>query len=129
MADPGFPRRGGANHQGGCANPLFGQNFPENCMEMKEFGLRVGRVFLATLRSANGKICGGSMKFFLWNGTFNEFSEFRRSDKSLNHELVSIKDPLCYLCLCGTEVECWFHTQEIACSNTVTFCSLFQRIL
>ena len=42
MADPGFPRRGGANPQGGGANLLFCPNFPENCMKMKEFGPRGG---------------------------------------------------------------------------------------
>ena len=40
VADPGFPRAGGANPQGGAANLLFGQNFPENCLKMKEFGPR-----------------------------------------------------------------------------------------
>ena len=38
VADPGFPRGGGANSQGGGANVLFGQKIPENCMKMKEFG-------------------------------------------------------------------------------------------
>ena len=48
VADPGFPRGGGANSQGGGANPLFGQNFPENCMQIKEFEPRGGgRVSLA----------------------------------------------------------------------------------
>ena len=42
VADPGFPRGGGANPQGGGANLLFGQKFPENGMKMKEFGLRGG---------------------------------------------------------------------------------------
>ena len=53
----------------------------------------------------NGKGTGnetGTMEYFL-NKT--EFSEFRESDKSLKHELVSIKDLLCYQCLCGAEVE------------------------
>ena len=36
MEDPGFPRGGGAHLQGGGANLLFGQKFPENCMKMKE---------------------------------------------------------------------------------------------
>ena len=48
MADPGFPRGGGANSQGGGANLLFGQKFPQNCMEMKEFGPRGGGASLAT---------------------------------------------------------------------------------
>ena len=30
-----------------------------------------------------------------------KFREFRESDKSLKHELGSIKDPLCYLGLAG----------------------------
>ena len=38
VADPGFPKGGGANPQGGDVNLLFGQKFPENCMKMKEFG-------------------------------------------------------------------------------------------
>ena len=38
MADPGFPRGGGANPKGGGANLLFGKNFPENCMKIEEFG-------------------------------------------------------------------------------------------
>ena len=43
VADPGFPRGGGTNHQGGGANLLFGQNFPENCMKIKEFRPRGAR--------------------------------------------------------------------------------------
>ena len=35
-------QRRGANHQGGSTNLLFGQNFYENCMKMKEFGPRWG---------------------------------------------------------------------------------------
>ena len=42
VADPGFPRRGGANFQSGGANLLFGQIFTQNCMKMKEFGPRGG---------------------------------------------------------------------------------------
>ena len=38
VADPGFPRGGGTNPQGGGANLLFSQKFPKNCMKMKEFG-------------------------------------------------------------------------------------------
>ena len=38
VADPGFPRGGGANSLGG-ANIRFCQpNFPKNCMKLKEFG-------------------------------------------------------------------------------------------
>ena len=40
VADPGFPRGGGANL-------LFGHNCPENCMKMKEFGPRGGGASLA----------------------------------------------------------------------------------
>ena len=43
VADPGFPRGGGANPEGGGANLIFGQKFPENCMKMKEFGPRGGK--------------------------------------------------------------------------------------
>ena len=49
MADPGFPRGGDANPQGGGANLLFSPKFPENCMKMKEFRPRGGgRASLAT---------------------------------------------------------------------------------
>ena len=44
------------------------------------------------------------------NGTFSEFSKF---GESLKHELVSLKDLLCYQCPCGTERECPFLTQNI----------------
>ena len=44
VADPGFPRGGGANCQRGGANLLFWSIFPENCMNMKEFGPRGGGV-------------------------------------------------------------------------------------
>ena len=37
MADPGFPKRG---LQGGGANLLFGKCSPQNCMTMKEIGLK-----------------------------------------------------------------------------------------
>ena len=45
---------------------------------------------------------------------FNEFSEFRESDKSLKHELGSIKDPVSYMCLAGAVVASWSLTQEVA---------------
>ena len=35
---------GGDNSQSGCANLLIYNFFAENCMKMKEFGLRGGRV-------------------------------------------------------------------------------------
>ena len=35
VADPGFPRRGGANPPGGGANLLFCPILTENCMKMK----------------------------------------------------------------------------------------------
>ena len=41
MADPGFPT-GGANPREGCENVLFGNIFAENCMKMREIGLRGG---------------------------------------------------------------------------------------
>ena len=45
------------------------------------------------------------MEFFpKQNGTFSEFSEFRESGKSLNDELVSIKDLLSYQCPCDAVV-------------------------
>ena len=42
VADPGFPRGGGANPKGGGAKLLFGQFFRENCMKMKKFWARGG---------------------------------------------------------------------------------------
>ena len=39
MADPGFPRGGGANSRGGRQHTVL-PNFPKNCMKLKEFGLR-----------------------------------------------------------------------------------------
>ena len=39
VADPEFPRGGGANSPGGSANT----NFPQNCMKLKEFGPPGGR--------------------------------------------------------------------------------------
>ena len=47
VVDPEFPRGGGANPQNGGANLLIGQIFSQNCMKMKEFGPRRGRVSLA----------------------------------------------------------------------------------
>ena len=38
MADPGFPRDGGANFKDGCEKLLYGQFFPKNCMKLKECG-------------------------------------------------------------------------------------------
>ena len=37
VADPGFPRGGGAKSKGGYKKLLFGQFFPKNCMKLKEF--------------------------------------------------------------------------------------------
>ena len=37
VADPGFPRGGGANPKGG-RQPIIWPIFPENCMKMKKFG-------------------------------------------------------------------------------------------
>ena len=53
VADARFPRREGvANLQGGYVN-LFGQNFPEICMKMKEFWSRGCASLVPFLRSAN----------------------------------------------------------------------------
>ena len=41
VADPGFPRGGGANSPGGCQHTIL-PNFPKNCMKLKEFGPRGG---------------------------------------------------------------------------------------
>ena len=37
VADPGFPRGGGANSPGGRQHTIL-PNFPKNCMKLKEFG-------------------------------------------------------------------------------------------
>ena len=37
VADPGFPRGGGANSPGGHQHTIL-QKFPKNCMKLKEFG-------------------------------------------------------------------------------------------
>ena len=37
VADPGFPRGGGANFPGGCQHMIL-PNFIKNCMKLKEFG-------------------------------------------------------------------------------------------
>ena len=42
VADPGFPRGGGANPKGGGREPIIWPIFPENCMKMKKFWARGG---------------------------------------------------------------------------------------
>ena len=37
VADPGFPRGGGANSLGGRQHTIL-PHFPKNCMKLKEFG-------------------------------------------------------------------------------------------
>ena len=37
VADPGFPRGGGANSPGGRQHTIL-PKFPKNCMKLKEFG-------------------------------------------------------------------------------------------
>ena len=52
VADPGFPRGGGANSPGGRQNTIL-PKFPKNCMKLKEFGPPGGaRVPCDPLRSA-----------------------------------------------------------------------------
>ena len=63
VADPGFPRGGGANPKGGGRQPIISPIFPENCMKMKKFWARGGREGRAPpLRSATGcayfMLCG-----------------------------------------------------------------------
>ena len=53
VADPGFPRGGGANSSGGRQHMIL-PNFPKNCMKLKEFEPR-GGVPRAPLRSATDK--------------------------------------------------------------------------
>ena len=52
VADPGFPRGGGANSSGGCQHTIL-PNLPENCMKLKEFGPRGACVPHAPLTSAS----------------------------------------------------------------------------
>ena len=52
VADPGFPRGGGANSPGGRQHTIL-PNFPKNCMKLKEFGPR-GRPSRPPLRSSTG---------------------------------------------------------------------------
>ena len=77
--------------------------------------------------------------FSKWSGTlieFSEFREFRESEESLKHELGSVKDLLCYLCLCGLVVSSLSLTQEILGSSPTLpflyflnfFCHWIQRI-
>ena len=55
VADPGFPRVGGANSPGGGGRQhTILPNFPKNSMKLKEFGPRGARVPRAPLRSATG---------------------------------------------------------------------------
>ena len=42
VADPGFPRGGGANSPGGGRQHTNLPNFPKTCMKLKEFGLGEG---------------------------------------------------------------------------------------
>ena len=42
VADPGFPRGGGANSPGGRQHTIL-PKFPKNCMKLKEFGPPGGR--------------------------------------------------------------------------------------
>ena len=67
MADPEFPRGGGANSPGGRQHTIS-PNFPKNRMKLKEFrspgGARVPR---APLRSATGSECYQEMPIFpIW---------------------------------------------------------------
>ena len=48
-----------------------------------------------------------------------KFSEFRESDKSLEHERAQLKDPVCYRCLAGTVVASWSLTQKVAGLNNL----------
>ena len=43
VADPGFPRGGGANSPGGGRQHTILPNFPKNCMKLKEFRPPGGR--------------------------------------------------------------------------------------
>ena len=45
---------------------------------------------------------------------FTEFSEFRKSDKSLNMNQAQFKDPVSQMCLAGAMVASWSLTQEVA---------------
>ena len=47
VADPGFPRGGGANSPGGCQHMIL-PKYPKNCMKSKEFGPPVPPLTSAT---------------------------------------------------------------------------------
>ena len=49
MADPGFPRGGGANPPGWGRQHTILPNVPKNCMKLKEFGPRWGGIPRAPL--------------------------------------------------------------------------------
>ena len=47
MADPGFPRGGGANPEGGGGNLFLWSIFPKNYMKMIKIGPRGGAVLVS----------------------------------------------------------------------------------
>ena len=59
--------------------------------------------------------------FGVWPWSFpqieQKFTEFREFVKLLKHELQSIQDPFCYICVTGAEVTSWSLVQEVAGSN------------
>ena len=64
VADPGFPRGGGANPKGGGANLLFGQLFLKTAWKWRNFGPGGARVPRAPLRSATNYTCSDKKEHF-----------------------------------------------------------------
>ena len=54
VADPGFPRGGGANSPGGCTNIRFCWNFPKTAWNWKNLDPRGMRIPCDPLRTATG---------------------------------------------------------------------------
>ena len=86
MADPGFPRGGGANFPGGRQHTIL-PNFPKNCMKLKEFGPPGGpRIPRAPLRSATVDDLIG----YYFDGSFRRLDVFRL-DKIMDIHQSAIK--------------------------------------
>ena len=78
--------------------------------------------------SHRGKVTPFNRVFPKKNGTASNVNEFGESDKSLKHELMSVKDLFCYQCPRDTEVQCWFFIQEISRNSTTFSQSLHEQI-
>ena len=66
VADPGFPRGGGANPKGGGGQPIIWPIFAENCMKMKKFWARGGGASLAPPLDPPLHWCNISLSFKIY---------------------------------------------------------------